>query len=336
MYKVVLIGDIKKAFLQMEVDPSDRGSLRFFWVEDITAEKPKIKEYRFCCVLSGAGPSPFLLNGTLRHHLSKYEEVDPMFVQALKDSLYVDDLLGASSDEDQAHDLYQNTKKCLKEGGFEMHKWKSNCGELMKCIEQGEENSKVFDSKEVKLCKETVDNLSEREKILGIVWNRHKDTLHFDLKGIVSKAEGLIVTKRNVLRVLSSIFDPLGLISPITVTAKSLLQEVRETKSGWNDELNEELKHKWFNWIEGLKNVAEITFSRSLFGYAEEEVLDCELHGFADSSKKAYCAALYLRYTQPSGVYTSLVTSKTRVSPLKRLLIPLPGADGSLDFGYFE
>ena len=101
----------------------------------------------------GAGPGPFLLNRTLRHHLSKYEEVDPLFVQALKDSLYVDDLVDGSSDEDQFYGLYQNTKECLKEGGFEMQKWNSNCGELMKCIEQGEENSKVFDSKEVKLCK---------------------------------------------------------------------------------------------------------------------------------------------------------------------------------------
>ena len=304
------------------MDPSNRDSLRFFWVEDITAEKPKIKEYRSCCVLFGAGPSPFLLRGTLRHHLSKYEEMDPLFVQALKDSLYVDDLVGGSSDEDQAYDIYQNTKKRLKEDDFEMHKWKSNCGELMRQTEQGEENSKVFDSKKVKPCKETVDNLSEREKILGIVWNRHKDTLHFDLMGIVSKAEGLVVTKRNVLRVLSSIFDPLGRISPITVTTKILLQDTCETKSEWNDELNEELKHKWFNWIEGLKKVAEITFSRSLLGYVEEEVLDCELHGFVDSNKKAYCAALYMRCTQASGVYTSLVTSKTRVASLKRLSIP--------------
>ena len=138
LYKVVLIGDIRKAFLQIKVDPSDRDSLRFFWVEDITAEKPEIKKYRFCHVLFRAGPNPFLLNGTLKHHLSKY------------DSLYVDDLVGGSSDDDQAYDLYQNTKKCLMEGGFEMHKWKSNFGELIKCIEQEEENSKVFDSQEVK------------------------------------------------------------------------------------------------------------------------------------------------------------------------------------------
>ena len=47
------------ALLQIEVDPSDRDSLRFFWVEDITAENPEIKGYRLCHVLFGAGPIPF-------------------------------------------------------------------------------------------------------------------------------------------------------------------------------------------------------------------------------------------------------------------------------------
>ena len=53
--------------------------------------------------------------------------------------------------------------------------------------------------------------------------------------------------------------------------------------------------------------------------YVEEEVLDCKLHGFAGSSKKAYCAALYLRYAQSLGIYNTL-----------------PGADGSMNLAYFE
>ena len=57
--------------------------------------------------------------------------MDPQFVQVLKDSLYADDPVGGSSDEDQAYDLYQNTRKCLKEGVFEMHTLKRNCGKRM-------------------------------------------------------------------------------------------------------------------------------------------------------------------------------------------------------------
>ena len=38
VYKVVLIGEIRKAFLQTGVDPSDRDSLRFFWVGGIMSQ----------------------------------------------------------------------------------------------------------------------------------------------------------------------------------------------------------------------------------------------------------------------------------------------------------
>ena len=41
----------------------------------------------------GLNASPFLLNATLRHHVSKYNTVDPEFVRKVLDSFYVDDLV---------------------------------------------------------------------------------------------------------------------------------------------------------------------------------------------------------------------------------------------------
>ena len=37
-HQVILIGDIKKAFLQIEVDKADQDSLRFLWVKDPFSE----------------------------------------------------------------------------------------------------------------------------------------------------------------------------------------------------------------------------------------------------------------------------------------------------------
>ena len=67
----VLIGDKKKAFLQFEVVPEDRDALRFLWVEDINDENLNIREPRFNRVIFGAGPSPFLFNATLHHHINQ-------------------------------------------------------------------------------------------------------------------------------------------------------------------------------------------------------------------------------------------------------------------------
>ena len=48
-----------------------------------------------------------------------------------------------------------------------------------------------------------------------------------------------------------------------------------------------------------------------------------EIHGFSDASEAAYAAVVYLRITDETEIaQTSLVMSKTKVAPIKRLTIP--------------
>ena len=51
-------------------------------------------------------------------------------------------------------------------------------------------------------------------------------------------------------------------------------------------------------------------------------MIERHLHGFGDASKRAYCTVLYLVTHQVSGIYVQLLTSKTRVAPLKEMTIP--------------
>ena len=80
--RVVLVGDLEKAFLNVRVDKSDRDCLRFLWLED-PPDVSKIVVYRFCRVVFGLNASPFLLKATPRHHISKFAEVDPEFARKL-------------------------------------------------------------------------------------------------------------------------------------------------------------------------------------------------------------------------------------------------------------
>ena len=82
----------------------------------------------------GCGPSPFVLNGTLKHHLSKYEEDDPHFVQKMKNSLYIDDLASGGNSAKEAYNIYLKARARMMHGGFEMHKWKSNSSKLTRLI----------------------------------------------------------------------------------------------------------------------------------------------------------------------------------------------------------
>ena len=63
----------------------------------------------------GVNCSPFLLNGTLRVHLQKYELDDPEFVAKMLRSLYVDDLVSGGKEEMKG--LYDHASKRLAEGG---------------------------------------------------------------------------------------------------------------------------------------------------------------------------------------------------------------------------
>ena len=89
--RIALVGDIEKAFLNVEVDEAYRDCLRFLWVKDIESDKWETVVYRFCTVVFGLNASQFLLNATLRHHVSKYLETDPEFVKKVLESFYVDD-----------------------------------------------------------------------------------------------------------------------------------------------------------------------------------------------------------------------------------------------------
>ena len=71
-YRVPLIGDIEKAFLNLRVDHSARDCLRMLWVDNIHDDNPCIIVKCFTTVVFGVTLSPFLLGGgvTVKHHMS--------------------------------------------------------------------------------------------------------------------------------------------------------------------------------------------------------------------------------------------------------------------------
>ena len=103
----------------------DRDVLRFLWVDSLEEENPGLMLYRFCRVVFGVNASPFLLNATLKYHISQYE-ADPGLVQNLLNSFYVDDLVTGERGVEECLSLYQKSKKCLSEGGFNLRKWISD------------------------------------------------------------------------------------------------------------------------------------------------------------------------------------------------------------------
>lgn len=94
-----ITGDIKKAFLQIKLDPADRDVQRLLWYNNL--EERKITEYRFTRVIFGSTASPYILGATLRKHISQYREDFPDTVETLLRNTYVDDVqCGGQNKED--------------------------------------------------------------------------------------------------------------------------------------------------------------------------------------------------------------------------------------------
>ena len=326
--KVAIVGDIEKAFLNIEVDPADRDCLRFLWFDNVSAKNPEIVAYRFNRVVFGVNSSPFILNAVLQHHIKTYNDVDPQFVQQVTQSFFVDDFVASAKGVKEAFYLYQKVKERMLAGGFKLRKWKSNDPSLYDkiCEEENREESeeKVLKLPEETYAKETLgpptENPGTKTKVLGICWDTKDDTLEIDLQKVEQKTATERATKRSILSSLATIYDPLGIVSPVAVNAKVMFQEMCQKNLGWDDPIPEDKELQWKAWVNDLSQVKYISVPRCLF--TEDMILSCQLHGFGDASQRAYCAVIYAVYTTPSGSHTQLLCSKSRVAPLKQLSIP--------------
>ena len=139
-YLIAVVADIEKAFHQIQINPDDRRMLRFLWFDEVEKDCPEIKQFQFRRLVFGLTPSPAILASTVKHHFSKYEEKEPAVTSLLDSSLYVDDLAGGVFHEKETVDLSDKVQGIMKEGGFSLRKWNSNCQSLRERIKQDEES----------------------------------------------------------------------------------------------------------------------------------------------------------------------------------------------------
>ena len=234
-YKIPLVADVQQAFHQIRINREDVDYLRFSWVDNIHSDDPKLIFLRFLRVIFGLNCSQFLLSGTLQHNISQYRSEDPQLVAKLLKSIYVDDLMSGANSISEPFRLYLKSNLCLSDVSFYLRKWASSSEKLMRLIDghstEKEINSpyeRVVSEDQPTYTKATLTGLEKEEtnegKVLGVLWNKNTDTLIFRFDQLIELARKLPPTKRNVLRLTASIFDPLGIISPVIMQMKLLFQ----------------------------------------------------------------------------------------------------------------
>ena len=118
---VALVSDIEKALHQISIIREHGNYLRFFSVDDVFKISPSIVKLRLARVVFGVTSSPFLLNGTVRNHVSS-NRFDPEFVMQVLRSFFVGDFSGGSKTTTAAHELYKKLKIRFLEGQFNFTK----------------------------------------------------------------------------------------------------------------------------------------------------------------------------------------------------------------------
>ncbi|GFW73475.1 uncharacterized protein TNCV_2801391 [Trichonephila clavipes] len=88
----------------------------------------------------------------------------------------------------------------------------------------------------------------------------------------------------------------------------------------WDEELPDSLAIQWRVFQEQLHLLTNIKIIRCIL---IPQAKDVQVHGFCDSSEKAYCAVIYIRSKDATQTVVSrLLTSKTPVSSVKHQSLP--------------
>jgi len=305
-YPIALACDIAEMYLRVELYPKDRPYHRFLWRDMNVNQKPT--EYQINRLVFGINSSPFLAQLVSQHHARANEKQHPRAAEVILKSTYMDDSMDSVSNETEGIKLYKELFELWGKAGMHTHKWLSNSLKVLEAIPQ------QYRATEMSLDSDK----SLPVKTLGVLWLANDDV--FTFKSQIS--ERLITpTKRSFLKLIATLFDPLGFLSPYIVRAKIIMQQIWIGGLDWDDILPDEITTKVMSWLSELPVLTKVRVPRCL--QLGGEVVSVSLHVFVDASQDAYGAVVYMRseYSDKK-VLVSFITSKTKVAPLQSISIP--------------
>ena len=238
-------------------------------------------------------------------HASKY----PLAKKVVDESFYVDDGLTGADTVDEAVKLHNQLHSLFNEGRFLLRKWNSSDPTVLRYIKP-----ELRDLQPI----HPMPDSQEYTKTLGIEWNVALDHFRITISDLPPLDN---LTKRMLVSDIAKTFDVSGWVSPTIIKAK-ILQKLWEESVSWDDPVPSTIRQAWSQWRAELSLLSERYIPRCYFP-KDATVVSVQLHRFSDASEKAYAGVVYIRMVDSAGgVHTSLIISKTKIAPIKRLTIP--------------
>nr|XP_034339443.1 uncharacterized protein LOC105341007 [Crassostrea gigas] len=293
--EIAVMGDVDSMFYQVRVPLQDASFLRFLWWKDGDPSK-SVTEYQMVVHLFGATSSPSCANFCLRKTTQDWKGYfSEETVNTVLKNFYVDDCLKSVKSVNEAVILVKDLQRLLDKGGFHISKWISNSRDVMNSIPVSERAKEV---KEVQWCVES-------------------DFFNFKLE--LNKQP---LTRREILSMVSSVYDPLGFLAPFVLKAKCILQEICKMQLGWDDRIPDDLVIQWNHWYQDLQKLEDFKVNRCIKPFGFDPVIT-QLHHFSDASEIGYGTVSYLLLENIDGErHCSFIMGKSRVTPLKQTAIP--------------
>ena len=302
--------DIKTMFHNFFLPKEDRDYIRFFWFRDNNPDN-QLVEMRAAVHIFGNSPSPAVANFGLKSaSLLATPPVSSETKSVIDKSFYVDDALIACDSSEKAIKVLSESKDALKEFNILLHKIASNCSEVV-------ESYPISDRRG-----ETELSLGESPSCstLGLRWKLKEDLLSFSFK-IPDRP----FTKRGIISVINSLFDPLGIAAPVILEGRILQRKILSGSPDvpWDEPLPNDHQNSWNRWLESLEKVNELSIPRSFYPKSMVPLVKpSELHIFADASSEAIGYSIYIKTFGSNGSNVSFVCAGSKVAPRLGTSIP--------------
>lgn len=246
-----------------------------------------------------------------------FEEEFPEAVEAVRSLHYVDDFVGSFDTEADASRITRDIVEIHRRGGFTLRGFVSNSNVVLSALGVQPESEREATNLQL--------DSKANQKILGLRWQTSTDSfifcLHFDKINPAVFTGQRAPTKREVLSVLMSVFDPFGFLADVMLHAKMMVQQLWRIGVSWDEPIPADVVKRWTAWCVVLEHVKQFSIPRC-YSPVLLSATEIQLHCFADASEEAFAAVAYWRIQHGHECTTAFVAGKTRCAPLKQLSIP--------------
>ena len=204
---VALVADLKEMFAQVIMAKEDRKYHRFLWRGLDLTRPPEVHE----AVRLMFGASPYMAQYVLRQHAKDHQEEYPTAVAIILLQMHMDDVLTSLETDDETLKVRDQLIDLLGKPGFKIRRWCSNKPKVLEDIPLDDRVANV--------------RIEEAElpcmKALGVQWNAEIHAFTFKL----DPPKDIEYTKRGFLKKLATLFDPLQMLAPFTIRARTVARD---------------------------------------------------------------------------------------------------------------